>query len=129
MSLTGDMAWIIGHSYAVYGPLVAGTTTVMYEGHPLYPQADRIWDMVDRHGVTILYTAPTIIRMLMRYGGQYPHMHDLSTLRLLATAGEGISREAWLWLHKHAGRSQSRSPPAMFRNTSLVKRTMLQTEA
>ncbi|AMD92226.1 acetyl-coenzyme A synthetase [Desulfomicrobium orale DSM 12838] len=103
---TGDMAWIIGHSYAVYGPLVAGTTTVMYEGHPLYPQADRIWDMVDRHGVTILYTAPTIIRMLMRYGGQYPHMHDLSTLRLLATAGEGISREAWLWLHRHAGRSQ-----------------------
>lgn len=103
---TGDTAWIIGHSYVVYGPLTAGTTTVMYEGYPLYPQADRIWDMVDRHGVTILYTAPTMIRMLMRYGGRYPHMHDLSTLRLLATAGESISRETWLWLHKHAGRSQ-----------------------
>lgn len=103
---TGDAAWIIGHSYAIYGPLVAGTTTVIYEGHPLYPQADRIWDMVDRHGVTILYTAPTVIRLLMRYGGQYPHLRDLSTLRLLATAGEGISQDVWLWFHKHVGRSQ-----------------------
>lgn len=103
---TADVAGIMGHSHAIYGPLIAGTTTVIYEGHPLYPQADRIWNMVDRHGVTIFYTTPTVIRLLMRYGGQYPHLHDLSTLRLLATAGESISQDVWLWFHKHAGRSQ-----------------------
>lgn len=103
---TGDLGWITGHSYVVYGPLIAGTTTVMYEGHPLYPQADRMWDIVARYGVTILYTAPTVIRMLMRYGHQYPRMHDLSTLRLLASVGESISPDTWLWFYKHIGHSQ-----------------------
>ena len=103
---TGDMGWITGHSYVVYGPLIAGTTTVMYEGHPLYPQADRMWDIVARYGVTILYTAPTVIRMLMRYGNQYPRMHDLSTLRLLASVGEPISPDTWLWFYKHIGHSE-----------------------
>lgn len=103
---TGDLGWITGHSYVVYGPLIAGTTTVMYEGHPLYPQADRMWDIVSRYGVTVLYTAPTVIRMLMRYGHQYPRMHDLSTLRLLASAGESISPDTWLWFYKNIGHSQ-----------------------
>ena len=103
---TGDMGWITGHSYVVYGPLIAGTTTVMYEGHPLYPQADRMWDIVARYGVTVLYTAPTVIRMLMRYGHQYPRMHDLSTLRLLGSVGEPIAPDTWLWFYKHIGHSQ-----------------------
>lgn len=103
---TGDAAWITGHSYVVYGPLIAGTTTVMYEGHPLYPQADRMWDIVARYGITILYTAPTVIRMLMRYGTQYPRMHDLSTLRLLGSVGESLSRDVWLWFYKNIGHSQ-----------------------
>lgn len=103
---TADTGWITGHSYVVYGPLVAGTTTVMYEGHPLYPQADRLWDVVERYGITILYTAPTLIRMLMRFGTQYPRAKDLSTLRLLGSVGEPINPEAWVWLHKHIGGSK-----------------------
>ena len=103
---TADTGWITGHSYVVYGPLVAGTTTVMYEGHPLYPQADRLWDVVARYGVTILYTSPTLIRMLMRFGIQYPRKKDLSTLRLLGSVGEPINPEAWVWLYKHIGRSE-----------------------
>jgi len=100
---TADTGWITGHSYVIYGPLIAGTTTVMYEGHPLYPQADRLWDVVARYGVTILYTSPTLIRMLMRFGTQYPKGKDLSTLRLLGSVGEPINPEAWVWLHKHIG--------------------------
>ncbi len=103
---TADTGWITGHSYVVYGPLVAGTTTVMYEGHPLYPAADRLWDVVARYGVTILYTSPTLIRMLMRFGTQYPRKKDLSTLRLLGSVGEPINPEAWVWLYKHIGRSE-----------------------
>lgn len=103
---TADPGWITGHSYAIYGPLMAGTTTLLYEGHPLYPEAGRLWSMVERWGVTILYTVPTLIRMLMRFGTQYPARHDLSTLRLLGTVGEPISPEAWVWFHKNIGRSQ-----------------------
>jgi acetyl-CoA synthetase len=103
---TADTGWITGHSYVVYGPLMAGTTILMYEGHPLYPQADRLWHMVDRYGVTILYTAPTLIRMLMRFGVQYPRKHDLSTLRLLGSVGECISPETWVWFYKNIGRSE-----------------------
>ncbi|NJB69264.1 acetyl-CoA synthetase [Desulfobaculum xiamenense] len=103
---TADAGWITGHSYVIYGPLVTGTTTVMYEGSSLYPQADRLWDVVDRYGVTILYTAPTLIRMLMRYGPQYPKRKDLSTLRLLGTVGEPCNPEAWVWLYKYIGRSE-----------------------
>ncbi len=103
---TADVGWITGHSYVVYGPLMAGTTTVMFEGHPLYPQADRLWHMIARYGVTIFYTAPTLIRMLMRYGAQYPKQHDLSTLRLLGSVGEPINPEAWMWYYANIGRSE-----------------------
>ncbi len=103
---TADAGWITGHSYLVYGPLMAGTTTIMFEGHPLYPQADRLWHIVARYGVTIFYTAPTLIRMLMRFGAQYPKQHDLSTLRLLGSVGEPINPEAWMWFYKNIGRSE-----------------------
>ncbi|WP_045211970.1 acetate--CoA ligase [Desulfonatronovibrio magnus] len=103
---TADAGWITGHSYVVYGPLMAGTTTIMFEGHPLYPQADRLWHIVARYGVNIFYTAPTLIRMLMRFGAQYPKQHDLSTLRLLGTVGEPINPEAWMWFYKNIGRSE-----------------------
>jgi len=100
------MGWITGHSYVVYGPLMAGTTTMLFEGHPLYPQADRLWQMVARYGVTIFYTAPTLIRMLMRFGSQYPKQHDLSTLRLLGSVGEPINPEAWMWYYNNIGRAE-----------------------
>jgi len=103
---TADAGWITGHSYVVYGPLMAGTTTIMFEGHPLYPQADRLWHIVARYGVNIFYTAPTLIRMLMRFGAQYPKQHDLSTLRLLGSVGEPINPEAWMWFYKNIGRSE-----------------------
>lgn len=103
---TADAGWITGHSYVVYGPLIAGTTTVIFEGHPLYPQADRLWDLIAKYGITILYTAPTLVRMLMRYGTQYPKKHDLSSLRLLGSVGEPINPEAWVWLYKNIGRSE-----------------------
>ncbi|MFW5490374.1 MAG: acetate--CoA ligase [Desulfovibrio sp.] len=103
---TADAGWITGHSAVVYGPLIAGTTTLMYEGHPLYPQADRMWNMVDKYGVSILYTTPTTIRMLMRYGNRFPAQHDLSSLRLLGTVGEAISPETWVWFHKTIGRNE-----------------------
>jgi len=103
---TADAGWVTGHSAVVYGPLLAGTTSVMYEGHPNYPQADRLWSIVAKYGVTIFYTAPTMIRMLMRFGTQYPKTHDLSSLRLLGSVGEPISPEAWIWLYKNIGRSE-----------------------
>ncbi|MFP4317007.1 MAG: acetate--CoA ligase [Desulfovibrionales bacterium] len=103
---TADVGWITGHSYVVYGPLMAGTTIILYEGHPLYPQADRLWRIVDQYGVNILYSTPTLIRMLMRYGSQYPKKHDLSTLRLLGSVGEPINPEAWVWFYKNIGNSE-----------------------
>ncbi len=103
---TADAGWITGHSYVVYGPLIAGTTTMMYEGHPLYPQADRLWSMVERWGITILYTVPTLVRMLMRFGKEYLKRHDISTLRLLGSVGEPMNPEAWVWLHKYIGRGR-----------------------
>lgn len=103
---TADPGWITGHSYGIYGPLMAGTTTVLYEGHPLYPEAGRLWSMVERWGVTILYTVPTIIRMLMRFGPQYPSRYDLTTLRLLGTVGEPISPETWVWFYRTIGRGR-----------------------
>ncbi len=98
-----DIGWITGHSYIVYGPLVLGTTTVMYEGTPDYPEKDRLWEIVENYEINQLYTAPTAIRAFMKWGGQYPDRHDLSSLRLLGTVGEPINPKAWKWYYKHIG--------------------------
>ena len=100
---SADIGWITGHSYIVYGPLALGTTTVMYEGTPDYPDKDRMWDIIDSYDVNQLYTAPTAIRAFMKWGGQYPEQHDLSSLRLLGTVGEPINPKAWKWYYKHIG--------------------------
>jgi acetyl-CoA synthetase len=98
-----DIGWVTGHSYIVYGPLANGATSVMYEGTPDHPGHDRFWDIVERYGVTILYTAPTAIRTFMKWGTQEPEKHDLSSLRLLGSVGEPINPEAWMWYHTHIG--------------------------
>jgi acetyl-CoA synthetase len=98
-----DIGWVTGHSYIVYGPLANGATSVMYEGAPNYPAEDRWWEIIERYGVTIFYTAPTAIRACMKWGVQHPQGHDLSTLRLLGTVGEPINPRAWLWYHEHIG--------------------------
>jgi len=98
-----DVGWITGHSYIVYGPLANGATSVMYEGTPDTPDRDRLWDIVERYGVTQLYTAPTAIRMFMKWGHQEPAKHDLTSLRVLGTVGEPINPEAWMWYHLHIG--------------------------
>ncbi len=101
-----DPGWITGHSYIVYGPLLLGATSVMYEGAPNHPFPDRWWDVVERHGVTVLYTAPTAIRGLMRFGDAWPNRHDLSSLRLLGSVGEPINPEAWKWYYRVIGKEQ-----------------------
>jgi acetyl-CoA synthetase len=98
-----DPGWITGHSYIVYGPLCLGATSFMYEGAPNHPYPDRWWEMVARYGVTILYTAPTAIRGLMRFGENWPERHDLSSLRLLGSVGEPINPEAWRWYFRVIG--------------------------
>lgn len=100
---TADIGWVTGHSYLVYGPLSNGATAVMYEGVPNYPEPDRFWDIVERYGVTILYTAPTLIRTCVKWGEEWPAKHDLSSLRLLGTVGEPINPEAWMWYHEKIG--------------------------
>ena len=100
---TADVGWITGHSYLVYGPLANGATCVMYEGAPDWPARDRFWDICERHGVTILYTAPTAIRAFMKWGTEHPSKHDLSRLRLLGSVGEPINPEAWMWYHEQIG--------------------------
>jgi acetyl-CoA synthetase len=92
-----DVGWVTGHSYIVYGPLLNHTTSVMYEGTPDFPDKDRWWGIIERYGVSILYCAPTAIRMFMKWGDEYPGRHDLSSLRLLGTVGEPINPEAWMW--------------------------------
>jgi acetyl-CoA synthetase len=98
-----DVGWITGHSYIVYGPLCNGATSVMYEGTPDFPDKDRWWEIVERYGVTILYTAPTAIRAHMKWGPEYAQQHDLSSLRLLGSVGEPINPEAWIWYREHVG--------------------------
>ncbi|MYB09026.1 MAG: acetate--CoA ligase [Acidimicrobiia bacterium] len=98
-----DIGWVTGHSYIVYGPLANGATSVIYEGTPDTPGRDRLWDIVERYGVTQLYTAPTAIRTFMKWGAQEPAKHDLSSLRVLGTVGEPINPEAWMWYHTHIG--------------------------
>jgi len=100
---TADVGWITGHSYVVYGPLANGATVLMYEGAPDWPERDRFWKIVERHGVTVFYTAPTAIRAFMKWGPSHPAGRNLSTLRLLGTVGEPINPEAWMWYHEHIG--------------------------
>src|SRR5688500_17783460 len=100
---TADIGWVTGHSYVVYGPLANGATVVMYEGAPDSPQKDRLWEIVERYGVTIFYTAPTAIRAFMKWGTDWPKRHDMSSLRLLGSVGETINPEAWIWYHKFIG--------------------------
>ncbi len=98
-----DVGWVTGHTYIVYGPLLNGATSVMWEGGPDYPDKDVWWDIIERYGVTIFYTAPTAIRACMKWGAEYPGKHDLSSLRLLGTVGEPINPKAWLWYWKVIG--------------------------
>ncbi|MCJ7439730.1 MAG: acetate--CoA ligase, partial [Acidimicrobiia bacterium] len=98
-----DVGWVTGHSYIVYGPLMNLATSVMYEGTPDFPDKDRLWRIIERYGVTILYTAPTAIRTFMKWGDEFPARCDLSSLRLLGTVGEPINPEAWVWYWKHIG--------------------------
>jgi len=103
---TAEPAWITGHSYAVYGPLLAGATTVVAEGNPLAGHGQRLFEIIDRHGVSVLYTSPTLIRMMRRMGAAPGRDRDASTLRLLATAGEPIPPDLWVWFHKTMGKGQ-----------------------
>jgi acetyl-CoA synthetase len=105
---TADVGWVTGHSYLVYGPLSNGATCLMYEGAPNYPDWGRFWRIIEKWGVTILYTAPTAIRAFIRQGDEWPKKSDLSSLRLLGSVGEPINPEAWMWYHKHIG--QERCP-------------------
>jgi acetyl-CoA synthetase len=98
-----DIGWVTGHSYIVYGPLAMGMTSVLYEGAPDWPKQDRNWEIVERYGVTILYTAPTAIRAFIKWGDHLPAAHDLTTLRLLGSVGEPINPEAWMWYHRVIG--------------------------
>lgn len=101
-----DPGWVTGHSYIVYGPLLVGATSFMFEGGPAYPYPNRWWQCVERYGITILYTAPTAIRGLMRFGEAWPNKHDLSSLRLLGSVGEPINPEAWKWYHRVIGKER-----------------------
>jgi acetyl-CoA synthetase len=107
---TADVGWITGHSYVAYGPLALGATEVMFEGVPTYPDAGRFWQMIEKHKVSVFYTAPTAIRSLIKLGGDLPKKYDLSSLRLLGTVGEPINPEAWMWYHETVG--QGRCPIA-----------------
>jgi acetyl-CoA synthetase len=103
---SADIGWITGHSYIVYGPLALGTTTMMYEGTPDYPDRDRLWQIVEEYEANQLYTAPTAIRAFMKWGAEYPERCDLSSLRLLGTVGEPINPRAWKWYYKHIGNEE-----------------------
>jgi acetyl-CoA synthetase len=100
---TADIGWVTGHSYIVYGPLLNGATSLMYEGAPNYPTPARFWSIVEKYRVSIFYTAPTAIRAFIKWGDEWPTKHDLSSLRLLGTVGEPINPEAWIWYRKHIG--------------------------
>ena len=103
---TADIGWITGHSYIIYGPLLAGATTIMFEGTPTYPDPGRFWDVVDKYKVNIFYTAPTAIRALQACDMEYVNKYDLSSLRVLGSVGEPINDEAWEWYHKHIGKGK-----------------------
>ena len=103
---TADIGWVTGHSYVVYGPLLHGATEVMYEGAPDFPDASRMWQIIQKYKVTIFYTTPTALRMFMKFGDELPNSHDLSTLRLLGTVGEPINPEVWKWYFKTIGKEK-----------------------
>jgi acetyl-CoA synthetase len=103
---TADIGWVTGHSYIVYGPLQNGATVLMYEGAPTWPEPDRFWKIVERHQVSILYTAPTAIRAFMRLGDQWPRRYEMKSLRLLGSVGEPINPEAWMWFRENIGRGR-----------------------
>ena len=103
---TADIGWVTGHSYVVYGPLSAGATVLMYEGAPNWPDEGRFWKLIEKHRVSIFYTAPTAIRAFIKWGDHWVDKHDLSSLRLLGTVGEGINPEAWMWYHRKIGRER-----------------------
>jgi acetyl-CoA synthetase len=103
---TADIGWITGHSYIVYGPLAFGATSLVFEGVPTYPHPDRFWDIVEKYGVNIFYTAPTALRSIMREGDEWPNKHDLSSLRILGSVGEPINPEAWMWYYNVIGKSR-----------------------
>lgn len=103
---TADIGWITGHSYIVYGPLSQGATSLMFEGIPTFPDAGRYWDIVDKHKVNIIYTAPTALRSLMAFGDEYVENKDLSSLRVLGSVGEPINQEAWEWYHNKVGKGK-----------------------
>ncbi len=103
---TADAGWVTGHSYLIYGPLLNGTTTLMFEGVPHYPEPDRFWEIIDKHQVNIFYTAPTALRALMREGNEWVKKHDLSSLKLLGTVGEPINPEAWMWYYEVVGKEK-----------------------
>ena len=103
---TADVGWVTGHSYIVYGPLANGATAIMYEGAPDWPEKDRFWDLCEKYGVTVFYTAPTAIRAFMKWGEEWPDRHDLSKLRLLGSVGEPINPEAWMWYHLILGKER-----------------------
>jgi acetyl-CoA synthetase len=103
---TADIGWVTGHSYIVYGPLQNGATVVMYEGAPNFPQPDRFWSIIDRHRVTVFYTAPTAIRTFIKWGDEWPNKHSLASLRLLGTVGEPINPEAWMWYRDVIGKDK-----------------------
>jgi acetyl-CoA synthetase len=103
---TADIGWITGHSYILYGPLALGATSLMFEGVPSWPAPDRFWHICEKFRVNIFYTAPTVIRALMREGSKWTDKHDLSSLRVLGSVGEPINPEAWMWYHEHIGKSK-----------------------
>ncbi len=103
---TADIGWVTGHSYVVYGILANGATTVMYEGAPNHPRPDRLWEIIDKYGVSIFYTAPTAIRSFVKWGSEWPRKYRFDRLRLLGTVGEPINPEAWMWYHREIGRER-----------------------
>lgn len=103
---TADPGWITGHSYIIYGPLMAGITTLMYEGVPDMPKPDRIWRIIEKYKVNVLYTAPTLIRAMMKYGNKWPQKHKMPSLRILGSVGEPINPEAWRWYYKYVGKNR-----------------------
>ena len=100
---TADIGWVTGHSYVVYGPLACGASVLIYEGAPNHPAGDRFWDIIERHRVSVFYTAPTAIRAFVKWGDEFPGRHDLTSLRLLGTVGEPINPQAWMWYHRVIG--------------------------